>query len=76
MSRMVRYGGQLFPRGLFEPPLNPPRGACVHCGGLGHVPEQIDEDLPDEMVPCSWCQIYCRKCKRWVTKKDHVCQQS
>jgi hypothetical protein len=51
-----------------------PPGVCVHCGGLGVVPEKVDDDLLDEMVPCFWCRRYCKACGQWVQKSGHECK--
>jgi hypothetical protein len=66
-------GRKLVPSFLTEPLLNPPKGACTRCGGSGSIPESIDEDLPDEMVPCFMCQEYCKTCADWK-KKGHECK--
>jgi hypothetical protein len=46
--------------------------ACPECGGAGQVLEQIDEERLPVPVYCPRCQRYCRECKRWVAKKNHV----
>ena len=69
--RNVYYGGELLPRELFDMP-GPP-GSCPRCGGMGRVPESIDRELPDVMVPCDMCQMWCGRCKQWVAKKGHQC---
>lgn len=69
---LVNWDGKLIPRCVVEPDLNPPKGSCTRCGGLGRVPEQIDEDRHDVMVPCFMCQMFCKTCGRWRAKV-HVC---
>src|SRR5262252_665429 len=46
--------------------IDPPRGACPICGGLGHVLESIDNRRADVAVPCYACHEYCRTCKQTV----------
>jgi hypothetical protein len=67
-------GRKLVPSFLCVPPLDVPKGACSRCGGSGSIPESIDEDLPDEMVPCFMCQTFCRACSDWVKKSGHECK--
>ena len=71
MSRFVEWGGKLWGRGFFEPPLDLPAGTCVQCGGLGVVPEQIDEERYDVAVPCWRCRMFCKTCKDWVEREGH-----
>lgn len=73
MSRLVKFGGKIYPRYLFEATGSDPRD-CPQCGGLGVVPEQLDDDRIDEMVPCPTCKMWCKRCKRSVPK-SHVCEQ-
>jgi hypothetical protein len=70
----VRSGRELFSRSEVLPPLDLKPGVCVHCGGLGAVPEMIDEELPDAMVPCDWCRVYCKACDKYVLKTGHDCK--
>jgi hypothetical protein len=70
MSRLVRWGSAFVPRALVEPAGTVQPGVCPQCGGLGSVPEQIDRDRFDEMVPCWRCRMYCKTCK-WVPKEGH-----
>lgn len=68
---LVNWDGKLFPRCLVTGgPV--PEGACPQCGGIGSVPEQIDEDRLPVMVPCQACQVLCKRCRQW-RKKVHDC---
>ena len=71
MSRWVEWRGKYWDRLFFEVPHDLPRGACQHCGDLGLVPEQIDEERFDVAVPCQHCQMFCKKCRRWVKRDGH-----
>jgi len=73
MSRYVHDGGRYWPRVLFDPPVNPPAGECMHCGGTGVRAESIDEERYDVLVPCRWCQTFCKVCDKWVQKAGHEC---
>lgn len=73
MSRYVMDGGRLLPRIALEPELNPPRGACMRCGGTGSISEQVNSARYDVMVPCQMCQSYCKTCGRY-RKRVHICQ--
>jgi hypothetical protein len=53
--------------------LDPPRGACPICGGLGQVLESIDRERLPVAVSCYACHEYCRACKK-VVKKGHRCE--
>lgn len=66
---LVDWDGKLVPRALVEGV--PARGACPNCGGLGEIPEEIDEDRWSTMVPCWRCRRYCKACKAWVLKEGH-----
>ena len=74
MSRFVEWGGELWGREVFNPPFNLPPGVCTWCGGLGVVPEQIDEERFDVAVPCWQCQMFCKQCRHWVTRQNHTCR--
>lgn len=74
MSRFVEWGGKLWEKCLFDPPPNPPPGVCPHCGGMGAVFEQIDEERFDVLVPCHHCRMYCKSCKDWVKRDNHTCK--
>ena len=72
MSRFVRWGDNLLPRALVEP--DPAQtGVCPQCGGLGVYPDVIDDEQPEEMVPCWRCRKFCAACGRWVNKEGHRC---
>lgn len=75
MSRFVEWGGKLWGRSFFEPSLwEPlPPGTCPRCGGLGVVPEQIDEERYDVAVQCPSCQMWCKVCRKWVKREGHQC---
>jgi hypothetical protein len=75
MSNFVRWGDRIVPRCVCEPPDDIPPGECVECGGLGLIPEMVNDDRLDEMVPCYRCQKYCRECKEWVKKAAHECSE-
>jgi hypothetical protein len=72
MSRLVEWDGRLIPRALIEPDLNPPPGTCSRCGGLGSIPEQLDDDRLPVMVPCYRCREFCKTCRKWL-RKGHTC---
>ncbi len=74
MGKWVKWRGQTVPRTLMEPEVNPPASACRHCGGAGEVPETIDDEKYDVMVPCHMCRTYCKACAKWVKKSGHDCQ--
>lgn len=76
MSRYVEWGGKLWERGFFNPPLKLSPGTCPNCGGLGVVPESIDEERYDVAVPCHYCRMYCKTCGKYVKRKDHVCGEA
>jgi len=76
MSRFVEWGGKHWGRNFFDPPANAPRGVCVRCGGLGVVPETIDEERYDVAVPCPSCRFYCKPCGRWVKRNGHQCREA
>lgn len=76
MSRLVEWGGKYWGREFFRPPLVLPPGACPHCGGLGVVPEQYDEERYDAAVPCYHCQVYCKTCKTYVKRAGHECVEA
>jgi hypothetical protein len=71
MSRFVRWGDSLLPRTLVEP--DPQTGVCPQCGGLGVYPDVIDDEQPEEMVPCWRCRKFCAACGQWVKKEGHRC---
>ena len=75
MSRQVKWRGMLIPRGMFDAALDGPLkpGQCVHCGGTGERAETIDDELPDAVVPCYWCQEFCKVCNQYRKKGGHVC---
>ena len=73
MSRYVEWHGKLWPRSLFEPPLDLPPGTCTWCGGSGITFEQIDEDRLDVAVQCQRCQMWCKVCRGWVARSGHGC---
>jgi len=73
MSLFVKHEGHLWPRTVFEPPLDIPKGECVHCGGTGQRIENIDPELHDVLVPCDFCRVYCKGCDRYVKKSGHDC---
>jgi excinuclease UvrABC ATPase subunit len=75
MSRYVQHEGHLWPPGVFDPPMNPPKGACAHCGGTGQRVESIDDERPDVLVPCEACQEYCRVCDKYRQKGGHECRK-
>lgn len=68
----IRWHDDLFPSFMFGELVHSP-GVCVFCGGLGVVPEQIDEDRFPVAVPCWRCQVHCGRCRKWVTKEGHTC---
>lgn len=70
-SRYVWYKGKLVPRCAVEPTGFEPPGACGICGGFGAIPETIDEERHDVMVPCYRCQKFCEACKQWVKTEGH-----
>ena len=72
-SPFVTRNGTFVPRVLIDPwPDDDPK-VCGACGGLGSVPETIDEERYDVLVPCEWCQRYCKTCKEYVPKEGHEC---
>lgn len=71
----VRDGKHLYPAFLFDEPVNRPPGACPRCYGSGKIRETIDEELPDEMVPCFMCMTFCKVCRAWVKKTEHECKE-
>jgi len=73
MSLFVRDGGKLWPRTIFEEP-NPKPGSCPECGGTGRRVESIDPEQPDVLVPCAFCQAFCKTCNRYARKTGHVCK--
>ena len=75
MSRFVEWRGKIWPRSFFDPPIDLPPGACGWCGGLGEIPEQIDEEKADMMVPCPHCRMWCKPCRAWVKRAGHNCYQ-
>jgi hypothetical protein len=50
------WKGKLWPRSLFDPPIDSPPAACPICGGIGLVAESIDEERYDVMVECWRCK--------------------
>lgn len=72
MSLFVRYAGRLVPRLVFEPD-DRQRGSCWRCGGTGKVIESLDDELPDEVIPCPYCRILCQGCGKYVKKSGHAC---
>lgn len=74
MSRFVEWHGKLWPRSFFDPPVDLPAGICGWCGGLGVVPEQIDEERADVMAPCPHCRMWCKACRAWVERAEHQCE--
>jgi hypothetical protein len=74
MSRWVEDRGHIYPDVFFEPPVNPPKGACPHCGGTGVRTETIDEERYDVVVACEWCRTYCKACDKHVAKTGHDCK--
>jgi hypothetical protein len=72
--RYIRMGRKHVPAFLCESPLDAPKGACPHCGGSGSIPESIDDERYDVLVPCVWCQEYCKACADWVKKSGHECK--
>ena len=76
MSRFVRWGDKLWERAFFDPPPNLPPGTCAWCGGLGVVPEQIDEDRYDVAVACPSCRTWCPHCHAWVQRANHQCHEA
>jgi len=71
-TQLVEWDGKLLPRALVEPQYNPPAKTCGWCGGLGRVPEQLDDDRLPVMAVCQSCQEYCPACGKW-RKKGHAC---
>lgn len=58
-----------------EPLLHPTKlkpGQCPHCFGLGTILDSIDDAKEDVRVPCYFCQVFCKSCKRHV-RKPHTC---
>lgn len=74
MSRWVEWRGTSLPRGLFDPPLDLKPGTCPRCGGLGVVPERIDEEKYDVAFPCQDCRMFCKTCRKWVKRAGHKCE--
>jgi hypothetical protein len=72
MSKYVDWGGKIVPRSAVKPMEPIEAGTCGRCGGLGAVPEQIDDDRHDVMVPCYACQVFCKACGKYRTK-PHEC---
>lgn len=72
-SNYVKWGRNLVPRFLCEPDDFRP-GECSRCGGLGLIPEMIDDEQHEEMVPCFMCREYCKACGNWVRKSGHECK--
>lgn len=68
----VRWHDELFPSLMFGELIHSP-GICSWCGGLGVVPEQIDEERFPVAVPCGHCQMHCDHCRKWVTREHHQC---
>ena len=66
---LVNWGGRLVPRSLAEDIQI--AGACVQCGGSGVLAEAVDTDQWPEMTPCWRCQMFCKRCQRWVAKEGH-----
>lgn len=77
MSRRRLGGGGWWPRSPFEydPVFDKASPSCPRCGGLRKIPEPIDEEKLDALVPCPHCQMWCLDCKRYVTRKGHVCRK-
>jgi hypothetical protein len=73
-SHYVDWGGRLVPRRIVEPDLSITPGVCRACDGLGAVPETIDEERYDVMVPCHFCRVFCKLCDRYVAKTGHQCK--
>lgn len=73
MSRFVEWNGKLWGRSFFDPPDDLPPGTCGWCGGLGVVPERIDEERFDVAVRCQHCQKFCTGCRQWVKRDGHEC---
>lgn len=70
----VKWNGKLMARPFVDDALQI-KGACVECGGLGVVPMEIDEERPDEMVPCWKCREKCRACGAYFRKgTEHLCK--
>lgn len=68
-------------RGLRRNPFHPTvphpfeehiEGLCPECAGAGEVLDQIDDDRFPVPVPCPRCQTYCKECKKWAPKENHV----
>ena len=73
MSQWASWKGRPFPRRLLMPHPSDPPGSCVECGGLGMVPERLDEERMDVMVACWRCTTWCNICGKRVAKSAHVC---
>lgn len=73
---VVDWGGRLVSRALVEVSatevLAP--GVCARCGGLGEIPETIDAERFDVMMPCHSCHLYCVECDAWVPRNGHKCK--
>ena len=73
-SRWVEWGGKHWSASFFDVPYDLPPGLCARCGGLGVVPETIDEERFDVAVPCERCHMWCTACRAWVKREEHVCR--
>jgi hypothetical protein len=71
--RFVEWDGKLVPYAMVAIRETIAPGTCAICGGLGRVPEQLDDDRLPVMAPCWSCREYCKKCAAWK-KKGHMCQ--
>ena len=71
----VKYGGHLYPSNPFDDPAAPLKpGACTWCGGTGLRAESINDNRPDELVPCFACQRFCKACGKY-RKVGHQCSK-
>ena len=74
MSQWVEWGGKLWHYRFFQPDLDLKPGTCPTCGGLGVVPQQIDDERYDIAVPCDRCKMFRKTCKQWVKREGHTCE--
>ena len=64
MPDLVNWHGKLVPRWLVTlSPVEFVPVTCRVCGGLGEIPETIDEENFDVMVPCYACGSKVNQCE-------------
>lgn len=74
MSYWVEWEGKHYPASFFAPEPDPPRDTCPRCGGLGVVPEEIDEERYFVAFPCPECRWLCRRCGQRGRRSGHTCE--